>query len=391
MKLLRFSRRPLSAPAVPEALDDGQDATGGAGAASGSSQAGRADVQRILTDAVGSDRAARITIVPAELVGLHALSIPVKSQRQRRAALPYAVEDHIAAPLERTHTAYIRALPDERVLAASLSHDLMADLVARAPQSQIWPEQLVLPTPDTPHSWNALRMGDRVLLRADDGTGFAMRVGMVPAVWATAGRPTVLNRGAEPLPDTLVWTFADPVQPDAAELSVDLRQDRYRPRQNLGRPIAALVAGVALIGGLHLALAYGDLLALRGLAGEQRAATTALLAERVPQATIFDDPQVLYRRLTRADARAGGSGLLPNLEQASTALLAADVPLTIQRMVWSADPQSLTMQVEATGLDQLQVVEEALRLSGLSVEIGTATAGDGAARADLTIRPEGTR
>lgn len=338
---------------------------------------------RILRAAMSDRQKAATAIVPAERVGLMAVPLPLRSERQKRSALPFAVEDSLATPLEQTHVALARDLPDQHVLAMAAACTDMDAWVAAHPGKGLLPELFVLPAPDEAGAWNTLRDGERVLVRASDGTGFVIGADMLPHLWAVSGRPRVMNRGAA-LPDTMIWSAAAPVPPDPAELKIDLRQGRYRPRRKLGRPVAALAAGVAVVGLLHLALAYADLRAMRGLEAEHRAATTALLAAKVPQATIYDDPQVLYRQLSRTSARPGGA-LLPRLDRATGALMAAGVPVNVQRLVWSADAGTLTLQVEAGGLDQLQAAEEALRGAGLEVDSGTATAGNGAARAELTL------
>ncbi len=329
-----------------------------------------------------------MTVLPAETLNLVAVPLPLRSDRQRREALPFAVEEHLAAPLDQTHVAFIRPLPDQRALAVAISRAGMEDALTSHPGQRLIPEVFALPVPEDDATWSTLRDGDRVLVRASDGTGFVASAAMLPMLWGQAGRPAVQNHGAA-LPAGIECSDHPPIDPDPAELSTDLRQGAYRPRQNLGRPLAALCAGVVLIGTLHIALAYGDLRAMRGLVLEQRAATTSLLADRIPQATIFDDPQVLYRQLTRASAGPVDAGPLRLLERASVALVSADDPVDVQRLVWSSDPATLTLQVQARGLDQLQQAEEALRQAGLTVSTGTATAGDGAATADMTLSEGG--
>ncbi|OWU84703.1 hypothetical protein ATO6_10150 [Oceanicola sp. 22II-s10i] len=345
----------------------------------------------ILRKTMSARQARATAIVPAEDIGLIAVPLPLRSERQKRAALPYATEEFLAGPLEDTHIALGRDLTEGWALAVVVARDRMRALSEAHPGQALLPETFALPAPEPGSAgetvWNTLRDGDRVLVRASDGSGFAVSNGMLAHLWAAAGRPAILNRGAA-LPADLVWSAEPPVPPSPAELAIDLRQGDFRTRRNLRAPLTALVAGVVLVGLLHLGIARADLGALRGLVETQREVTAGLLAERIPEATVMDDPRLLYRSLTRASAQPGGSGLLPRLDGASGALLASGVPVEVRRMVWSADSGTLTLSIEAADLGQLQAAEEALRSGGLDVDVGTATAGDGAARAEFALRGE---
>ena len=389
MTYFRFSRKSAAAAAVsdtapaaplPVMPEVGPDPVPGAASPVAS---------RLLLDAIPQRQRAVATIVPVEDTGLMSVALPLRSDRQKRAALPFAVEETLADPLEDTHVALARDLPEGRVLAVVIARDRIRQLCRAHPGQALLPEIFVLAPPegDAP-AWATLRDGDRVLVRASDGSGFVCAADMLAYLWTAAGRPGIVNHGA-PLPDGLPWTDAPTPAPLPAELAVDLRQGEFRPRRDLRAPLGTLTAGIALIGLLHLGIAWADVRALRGLVDTQREQTAALLAERIPEATVHDDPQMVYRRLVRASSRTGGSALLPRLDAASGALLASGVPVNVRRLVWSAEGDTLTMQIEAPGLSQLQSAEDALRNGGLAVDVGTATADDGAARAEFALRAGG--
>ncbi|WP_172974922.1 type II secretion system protein GspL [Roseivivax sp. THAF30] len=339
-----------------------------------------------LRRAAGRD----IYVVPAEHVTLLNVTLPLRSNRQRLAALPFAVEDRLAAPLEDLHVALCGHGPDGGIVAAALARDVMADAARDRPGLPVIPEQLALRVPhpvvEGPPAWLAFRQGARVVVRLADGTGFAAGATALPDLWLRAGRPAVQSLG-QALPDGIDWTPGEDVRPSQADLSIDLRQGVFRPPSGWVRPLRAAAAALPVVALLHLALAWADLQALHGVALDARAETEAALAEKVPSATVFDDPRMLWSRLVaRDDAGPGDGGLVPLLDRASGSLMGAGLAVTVDRMVWSTAPNTLALSVTAPTLDILQETEEALRLAGLSVTAGTATAGESGAQSELTIR-----
>ncbi|SLN12984.1 GspL cytoplasmic actin-ATPase-like region [Roseivivax jejudonensis] len=331
-----------------------------------------------------------IHVVPAEHVTLLNVTLPLRSNRQRIAALPFAVEDRLAAPLEDLHVALCGHGPDGGIVAAALARDVMADAARDQPDLAILPEQLALPVPppigDGPPAWLVFRHGARVVVRLADGTGFAARATALPELWLRAGRPVVKSLG-EALPDGIDWTQGKDVPPSQADLSVDMRQGAFRPPSGWVRPLRAVAAALPVVALLHLALAWADLQVLRGLALDARVETEAALAEKVPSATVFDDPGMLWSRLSaRDDDGPGDGGPVPLLDRASGTLMSAELAVTVDRLVWSTAPDTLALSITAPTLDVLQQTEEALRLAGLAVTAGTATAGEAGAQSELTIR-----
>ncbi len=335
-------------------------------------------------------------LLPAEEVVLHLVDLPPTSERQRRTALPFALEEKLAVPLDSVHVALCKRMPDNRVLAAVVARAVMEEAISANPDCALRPEQFSLPTPSVEEGqvrWSALRTGERVLVRVSDGTGFAVSLAALPAIWRSAGQPEVLSLG-QALPDNMIWQAisAEALETDATDLAMDLRQGEFRPPSDLARPMRAVALIAACVAALHVALAWADLRAMRRVADALRTDTQALLAETLPDATVFDDPRILARKLAESrDAAHGGSDLIRLLDQASAALLGAAVPLNVDRLVWSADPTTLTLDVTAPDLEGLQSAEEELRLAGLSVSAGTATAGATGAQAALTLRPGGAR
>ena len=78
-------------------------------------------------------------LVPSESVLLLAVDLPLASRAKRLAALPFAIEDRIADPLDAVHIALGAEIAPQRYLVAVVRHTLMLrwiELADAAPQVQ---------------------------------------------------------------------------------------------------------------------------------------------------------------------------------------------------------------------------------------------------------------
>lgn len=328
-------------------------------------------------------------VLPAETVRLLHVDLPVTGRRARIAALPFAVEDRISIPIERAHVALCQSTGTGAVLAAVVDRDAMARL--GAPVVPVLPETLAIPAPLPDASgrpvWAVWRDGSKAVIRQSDGSGFGLRADMLEMAWSRAGQPAVISYGAA-LPKALGAQdrSAAPPPPEARDLAVDLRQGDFAPQgAGWARPLRA-VAAMAVLGALaHLGLAVADLAALRDIARDVTQQTQAELSRRVPGVSLSAGAQAIGARLAPPTATGQGSGFLPLLARAADPLLIDAPPVTLRRLTWSAADGLLRMQVEASGLQDLQQIERLLGDAGLEVTSGVATASDGAARAELTL------
>lgn len=326
----------------------------------------------------------RIVVVPAEQVSLHIVDLPVRSARQRRAALPYALEEAVAAPLDSLHFAICGKQPDGALLAAAVDKTVMDAAIARMPNAAVVPEQLLVPRA-TETGWTTYRAADRVLVRTAEGLGFAAHVDGLEALWRIAGQPDIANL-AEDLPSALnaVTTQAPPPPPVADLAAHDLRQGAYRPSLGLERPLKWLAASVALALIGHMGLAIADVQAQTKLADSLRQDAASALQMRLPGAQPDSDPALIQRQITAQFAPQNGSAFLPLMETVSKAWVRDGAAVDIQRLSWSDD--ALRLVIEAPDLETLQSAEASLAGNGLSVSSGSATADAGSARAEFLVR-----
>ncbi|MBV8972369.1 MAG: general secretion pathway protein GspL, partial [Sphingomonadaceae bacterium] len=237
----------------------------------------------LADDLVVIDAAGPLALVPSEAVLLLAADLPAGAA-QRRAALPFAVEDALAEPLEAMHIVCGAPLGGGRWLVAAAAHDRMATWVGGlAPRgaggARLMPDALRLPVPAT-GAWTVMATGDRILVRCDDGTGFAVSADHFTAAWAASGSPPLTAYGdAWPL-DTPAAAGGD--LPSFA-IAVDLRCGLYAPASP---PLARALrrAGVLAAAGLatYALVLAADERALFVRATAARARAEALLRQALP-------------------------------------------------------------------------------------------------------------
>lgn len=252
-------------------------------------------------------------LVPAESVRLLAVDLPLATAAKRLAALPFAVEDRIAEPLDQVHLALGAELEPRRYLVAVVAHATMQAWVevaeaAGLAHAALVPDALALPRPG--EGWVVERAGGRALVRAADGTGFAAPVALLPAAWEAAGRPALAAEG-EALPDPLAAAATPAALAPVAERlllpAIDLRQGRYarrrRPLPRIARRVATVLAlGVAA----HVVIAGADVLMLRAIAERRADDTRVLLAQKAPGVPFGEDLRTTVADLLPAGAPPAG-------------------------------------------------------------------------------------
>ncbi len=331
----------------------------------------------------------QVVVIPAEYVALHVVDLPIRSARQQREALPFALEEVVGRPLDQTHFVILDRLPDGQVLAAAVDRAVMDRVLAAEPDRSVIPEHMLLPADPQEGGvmvWRAFRQGDRVLVRASDGTGLVTQASMLAYLWQASGTPRVVSFGAA-LPDEVTWTDQSAEgMPEAVTLEkYDLRQGDYRPSLGLQRPLRWLAASVALAVFAHLALAMADLRAQKTIADALRGEASAVLADRLPDASVDASPALIQRQIAAQSQPQVGSSFLPLMNRVSQAWLRDGAPVQIRQLSWSED--ALRLVVEASDLEALQRAEASLAAQDLTVSSGSATADAGSARAELMVRP----
>jgi general secretion pathway protein L len=306
-------------------------------------------------------------LVPSEQVRVLAVDLPLASRAKRLDALPFAIEEAIAEPPESVHLALGAEVSPRRYLAGAVRHEAMAAWIDMAEEAGLGhaamvPDALALPRPDE-GEW-AVELGDaRAMVRAGDGTGFAVPAPMLLAAWQAAGRPRVTSYGAA-LPDEMA--AADGAASVAAlsqrllDPALDLRQGAYAVRRAGLPKVWRRLGWIAAIGAAaHVVIATADTLMLQRIAERRAEETRAVVATAAPGATLGPDLAGSVTDLLPVPSAGAPDLFLPLLTRISGALGPLAGALTVRAMRFEAN--TLTMDLDGSDPGLAARVDAALR------------------------------
>ena len=329
-----------------------------------------------------------VILVPSEHVLLIPAELPLPTARGRADALPFAMEERLGAPVETLHFVLGQPLGGERHLGAAITHEHMHGWTGalQAAEGEDWrglplvPDVTMLPVPAL--GWLARRESDRLLVRTDDGGGFAVPVALAETFWQAAGRPPVESLSGD-VPAALGARPADlGTLPDAIPLN--LRTGPYAARRANSLPWRrlALVASAGLAA--HAAILALDTAALSVMADERRLDAERAWVTALPNAALPEDiPASVDLRLAMLESGESGA-FLPLLSQMSGALTPLADDVTVSEMRFGED--ELVVTLETSDFAGLQAVRTAFADAGLRPVSGTASATPGGAEIAFTLR-----
>lgn len=322
-------------------------------------------------------------LVPSEGVRLLAVDLPIANRAKRLAALPFAVEDLIAEPVETVHLAIGAELSPRRYLVAVVRHDRMAEWIARVEDAgldhaALVPDCLALPAPAA-GEWAVDLGATRAVVRSGDGTGFACPAPLLRTAWEAAGRPRTIAYGTAlpaDMSDGADALALDPLGRRLLAPALDLRQGAYARRRrslpSFGKRLAKIVAiGVVA----HAGIAAADTLALRGIAERRADETRALVATLSPSTNVAGDDfaGTVSDLLPQPGAGGGANAFLPLASRLSAALAPLGPEVTARAM--RLDGSSVTMELGGSDPALFGRVQAALRSAGITAQVSAIDGG----------------
>ena len=313
-----------------------------------------------------------VLVASEQVLLLRADLPPIASAAKRLAAVPFAIEERIAEPLDAVHVALGREMAPNSYLVAVVRHEVMRKWVRRLEEAELGfaalvPDALSLPQPE-PGSWTVDLARGRALVRSPDGTGFAVPEPMLEQAWQAAGEPECASYG-EPLPPAMhgagVSLEPEPLALRLAEPALDLRQGLYAPPRPpvdpLLKRLALVVAGGALA---HAAIYAADTALLQSIAEDREAEVRLLAQSTQPGFAIGSDLGATASSIAPRPVVSPPSLFVPLLLQVGTALGSLDPPVEWRSVGFDEAAQSLTVAVEGPTLLSVREAGEALREAG---------------------------
>ncbi|MEN3749797.1 type II secretion system protein GspL [Sphingomonas sp. HF-S3] len=319
-------------------------------------------------------------LVPTEQVLLLAVDLPLSNRARRMEALPFAIEDRIADPIDSVHLSIGEEVGPKRYLVAVVRHEVMAGWVLAAEDAGLAhaamvPDALSLPKPESDAGWTVELWKQRALVRAADGTGFACDEAMFEPAWQAAGRPNLHSyndRHPGDLPVTGTVIDSIPLGQRLRKPAIDLRQGLYarrgRPVSNAWRRTAWIVAAGAVA---HAGIALADTVALRMIADRREADTRALIQQVAPGTSLQGDIATSVAALLPAGSGPAPQTFIPLVSRLSSAL----APLgAINARSVQFQSETLVMDIDGQP-GQAARVRGALQNAGIKATVTEATDG----------------
>lgn len=323
-------------------------------------------------------------LVPTERVRLLAVDLPLSSRAKRLEALPFAIEDQIAEPIESLHLALGEEIAPKRYLVGVVRHDVMERWVDLADtgglgQAAMVPDALALPRP--PEGEWAVDLGEtRALVRAGDGSGFAVPAPLLGPAWDAAGKPAALAYGTALPSEMMLGRAALAPGPLATRLlapALDLRQGRYaRRREGTSRFWRRLGWIVAIGAAAHIVIALADTLMLRSIADRRADETRTVAGLAAPGVNLSGDLRTTIPDLLPKSGAKAPDAFLPLLTRVSGALQPLAGSLSIRQMAFEGN--TLTMDIDPADPSLAARIDAALR--GAQVRATATRSPDGSIR-----------
>ena len=340
-----------------------------------------------------------IAVVPAEAVTLHAVNVPARRATELRQALPFALEDRLATPVEELHFVS-GARGDELTEVAVVARQTLRDWLQRVSGLKLTADRCLADAQLLPRDGDhlhAARVGDRLLLAHGAGAWaipvadwplWRPRFAHVPLRWLQANG---LFAESDDLPATLdrrVFLRLMARGADSAA-AIDLLQGEFAPvAQRAGQ--RRLWRWAAVLAGLAVVLALID--AAVGMLGERqrrdalRAEMGQVFRQALPDARMTADPAAqLVAELGRQGA-SSSAGLFDLLRQAAP-VIAQGSRYRLQAIDYRLG--ALELEVGAADVSSLDALRESLGSGGLLVELTGVDPGDEGVRGRLRLRGAG--
>lgn len=340
---------------------------------------------RVQSGVPAPDRERELWVVlPAEDVLLMQAPRVARSPQQMQKALPYAIEDQLAAPIETQHVAWTPAADPNQVLVAVVARTRLDALLATLRGHGLEPDA-VIPEPLllawSPAVSTVLLETGRALLRYGEARAFVGQPEELVLFGGSVGTALDAIRIGDtqsPLPLRATQAREDALQAYAerarGEPPLNVLQGAYAPRRTVGharqrwRLAAALAAAAAVLGFAHLLLERQQLLRL---AQQQRQEMTDLYRAAVPSATRVVDPELQLRGALASAGHGVAQGGLRLLALAAPGL-AADSKIRVDAL--ELRERSLELAVQAPDVAALDALRARIAAAA-AVDLTAATQG----------------
>lgn len=327
----------------------------------------KGSVQTLGPSLAGEGTAVASLLIPGEWVTIVPVELHARTTRERLRALPFAMEDKLAEPIENVHSALL-----SDTLAIAVSRERLELVVDHAAQqgwrvTVIQPDFLSVPLIDGGPA--AVQEGERLLVRLEENQGFSCELPLAEQIMARLAHKPRLHR--EPAERLLMRGFAQ----ERCNLQLPSRLTSDPGAERRWLTAAALAGAALLVGSLG---SYFELRSLEQQSARIQTDIEAAFRRALPDARMVDP---LAQLRTAASGREGGTSnffrLLEALDEPAT-----NEGLRIER--YEFGPRS-SVSIHASDLEGIEGLRAALSERGFTSSVQSAVTTADGVRARLVI------
>jgi len=387
-------------------------------AAEAGAAVGRGGLDEFAQACAALPRMPVVVLLPASFALCVAVTVPQRQQRQMLAALPFLLEENVAADIEQLHVVAGVRIDAQRLQALAVERRVLAEVLATLQAAGIDPEIVTLDALALPQAGMVFLDGGHSLLREPEGGALAfdaqdagvilegiaawpagLRIACAQESGLAAARSVEADALAVDPPvavqvDDAPCALLDLLAEQAADAWArvpNLRQGEFARRGagefSLGfdwRPLAWLAACLAVVA-LGYQLALG--MSYSRAAEATRQAQVALYKQVFPGSNNVPAPRQQMQGQIEAGSVRGGVfvGLVARTAEGFASVGGDAAGYRPGNLAWDATQRQLRIDVLARSLEDLDRLRSALEQRGLSVDIGAGIAQDGGYKARMNV------
>lgn len=318
-----------------------------------------------------------IAVIPGQQVATKLHTLGQLSDKQKRQAAGFSIEDELAATLDDSHI----ALDASGIRLAVVANTVLENLLAVMNEHGLSPD-IICADYDSFENADSFTYEGRVIQRAGNGLGFAIETELAS---------TILDAGQNIPPTVDAERF---LQKIAAALQgghapINLRQGHYTKRGAAG--LGKYKRSALIAAGIMLAFVLSNVFQGYSIGQKTAALKTQMgqiYTEVFPGEDVPDNPALAVIR-AQADAKASNKQEFVKL----SALLASSIKkvegVEVESMRYDAAKSQLSLSINYSSFDDVERLKRAIAtIGGAFAESGTRQSGDGlSGDAVLRLKP----
>ena len=290
-------------------------------------------------------------IVPGTQITIKAHDLQNLSDKQKRQAAGFSIEDELASPLDTTHFAFDPRLGRMAIVSTEITQSILDSFQ----DIGLAPDHIYADFDSFKDDFISYK--DRILVCQEDGLGFAVEESLAAQI---------LDKSQNTPRRLTAQEFLKAVQNslDAGHTPINIRQGAFAKHGSVSakhkRRIALLAASIALVFG---ALNIGQGLAYKHKTNAANETIKTIYTQVFPDQTIPKNPVLPLLRM-QVDRKAGAEDPFLTLSSILAASVKAVDGVEISALKYDQSTRQLTLSVSYNGFDSVEGLKLAVQKNG---------------------------